>query len=394
MSSQNFQAPESVQRLQQRALVAGLIGVVGCIIGLIKSPEDFFHSYLFAFLFVLGLSLGSLGLLMLHHLTSGLWGIVIRRTLEAASRTLALVFVLFLPILFGMKYIYSVWLNAPATGEEALNHFQQTYLTKQWFTVRGLIYFAVWGLLVWLLTTWSKRQDVDTQDRLLRRHFKLLSGPGIILYVFGIGFASIDWAMSLSPHWFSTIYGFIFVAGQLISSMALAISILVMLAQTAPLAGVIKPRHLHDLGKLLFAFVMLWAYFSFSQLLIIWSGNQPEEITFFMKRLHGNFGVIGVIILILHFFVPFFLLLSRDLKRDASMLPKVALWLMLMRLVDLFWYTRPEFTTTAWPTVWDFAAPLALVGLWVYFFAGQLKRMPLLPLGEPKLPEVTAQYEH
>lgn len=394
MTARDFTAPESVSRLQQRALIVGVIGVVLCIFGAIKSPGQFLQSYLFAFMFVLGLSLGSLGLLMLQHLTSGHWGIVIRRPLEAASRTLLLVAVLFIPIALGMKYLYAIWLNAPASGEGALSHFQQSYLTAHGFIERAIIYFAVWLTLVFVLNKWSKQQDVDTENRLLRRRLKLISGPGIILYVFGVGFASIDWVMSLSPHWFSTIYGFIFVAGQVLSSLCLVIVIVIMLARTEPMASVVLPRYVSDLGKLLFTFIMLWAYFSFSQLLIIWSGNQPDEISFFRPRFSGGFGTISVILILFHFFVPFFLLLSRDLKRNWNLLPKVAFLLILMRLIDLFWYTRPEFTDVATPNLWDLAAPLALGGFWLFVFAGQLKRMPLLPLGEPKLAEVLAHDEH
>jgi hypothetical protein len=394
MIPQEYKAPDSVGRLQRIALFVGLVGLVLCVIGWMKSPESFLHSYLVAFLFVLGLSLGSLGLLMLQHLTGGYWGIVIRRPLESATRSLPLVAVLFLPIFFGMKSLYGAWMTAPATGEGRLSDFQQTYLTVSGFKTRALIYFVVWLGLMFLFNRWSREQDVNQGDRALRRRFKMFAGPGIILYVFAMSFAAIDWAMSLSPHWASTIYGFLFVAGQLISSMSLMISVIVLLAQAEPLKSVIRPRHLHDLGKLLFAFVMLWAYFSFSQLLIIWSGNQPEEITFYHSRFDGQWGFVAVFILIFHFFVPFFLLLSRDLKRKASALPKVAIWLILMRLVDLYWYTRPEFTAIAWPSVWDLAAPLALGGLWFGVFAWQLKQMPLLPLGDPKLEEAIATDEH
>jgi hypothetical protein len=393
MTAQDYRAPEAVGRLQQRALMAGAIGIVLCIIGLVKSPDNFFRSYLVAFLFILGLSLGSLGILMLQHLTSGQWGIVIRRPLEAASRTLLLVALLFVPIVFGMKYLYAAWLNAPAKGEGALSEFQQRYLTPHGFIVRAIIYFAVWLTLALVLNRWSKEQDVNTESRLLRRRLKMVSGPGLILYVFGIGFASIDWVMSISPHWFSTIYGFIFVAGQVISSLSLMIAIAVMLSQTPALAGVIQPRHLSQLGKLLLAFVMLWAYFSFSQLLIIWSGNLPEEITFYKSRLYGGWGVVAVIILIFHFFVPFFLLLSRDLKYNPKILSLIAIWMIIMRFVDLYWMTRPDFTARALPTLWDIAAPLALFGLWLFVFAGQLKQQPLLPLGDPHLAEAIAPNE-
>ena len=394
MTEQDYRAPESIDRIRQRALIAGMVGLVICIIGILKAPDRFFPSYLLAFMFVLGLSLGSLGLLMLQHLTGGNWGIIIRRPLESATRVLALVAVLFVPIFFGTRYLYAAWLNAPPSGEGALSEFQRSYLTLNGFRVRAILYFVVWLILVFIFNRWSREQDVNREDRGLRRRLKMLAGPGIILYVFVMSFAAIDWVMSISPHWASTIYGFLFVAGQLISSMSLMIAVVVLLARTGPLSGVLQPRHIHDLGKLLLAFVMLWAYFSFSQLLIIWSGNQPEEITFYYSRLHSQWGVVAVIVVIFHFFVPFFLLLSRDLKRNTNLLPKVALWLIFMRLVDLFWMTRPEFTPHAWPNVWDLAALLALGGLWFFVFAGQLKQLPLLPLGDPKLAEAIEHHEH
>ena len=394
MIAQDYKAPESVGHLQQRALIAGVIGVVLCVIGYVKSPESLLHSYLLAFMFILGLSLGSLGLLMLQHLTGGMWGIVIRRPLESATRALPLVFILFAPIFFGFRSLYGAWLNAPTTGDGRLSDFQQHYLTASWFHIRALIYFAVWLLLMWIFNSWSRKQDIDREDRALRRRLKMLAGPGIILYFFAMSFAAIYWVMSLSPHWASTIYGFLYVAGQLISSMSLMICVVVLLSRAPVFAGVLKPRYLHDLGKLLLAFVMLWAYFSFSQLLIIWSGNAPEEISFYRSRLYGEWGYVSVIILIFHFFVPFFLLLSRDLKRNPSLLPKVALWLIFMRFVDIFWLTRPEFTSSAIPSLWDLAAALGLIGLWLFVFAWQLQKMPLLPLGEPKLEEVLDPHEH
>jgi hypothetical protein len=393
MTAQDYRAPDSIDRIRQRALIAGVIGLVICIVGMVKAPDRFFPSYLLAFMFVLGLSLGSLGLLMLQHLTGGKWGIIIRRPLESATRVLALVAVLFVPIFFGMKYLYAAWLNAPASGEGALSEFQRTYFTTNGFRTRAIVYFAIWGLLVFLFNRWSREQDANPEDIAVRRRFKILAGPGIILYVFVMTFAAIDWVMSLSPHWASTIYGFLFVAGQLISSMALMIAIVVLLARTGPLSGILQPRHIHDLGKLLLAFLMLWAYFDFSQLLIIWSGNQPEEITFYYSRLHSQWGVVAVIVVIFHFFVPFFLLLSRDLKRNPKVLPAVAIWLILMRLVDLFWMTRPEFTPRALPNIWDFAAALAVGGLWFFFFAGNLKQLPVLPVGDPNLEEAIAN-EH
>jgi hypothetical protein len=394
MTAQEYRTPDSVGRLQRNALVAGGIALILCIFGAIKSPQVFFPSYLMAYLLVLGLALGSLGLLMLQHLTSGQWGIIIRRPLESATRTLPLLAILFLPIIFGMKYLYAAWLDPERVREEPLSAMQQGYLTAHWFYIRAIIYFVVWIGLMLIFNRWSREQDVNQSDRALRRRFKMLAGPGIILYVFVMTFAAIDWVMSISPHWASTIYGFLFVAGQLISAMSLMIAVVVLLSRTAPMEGLIQKRHIHALGKLLLAFVMLFAYFDFSQLLIIWSGNQPEEITFYRSRLYGEWGVVAVIVLVFHFFVPFFLLLSRDLKRNYRLLPKVAIWMIFIRLVDLFWMTRPEFTARAIPSWIDFVVPIALIGLWLAFFAFNLQRLPLLPLGDPKLAEAIAHHEH
>jgi hypothetical protein len=395
MTAQDYRAPESISRMQTRALIVGVIGVIVSLIGWSTAPAKFFQSYLIAFMIVLGLSLGSLGLVMLQHLTGGQWGIIIRRPLEAATRSLWIVLIFFVPILFGMKYLYFGWLHAPKSGEDALSPFGQTWLTTHGFYFRAAIYFIVWFILILLLNSWSSRQDAEPNSESVRHRMKMLSGPGIILYVFGMTFAAIDWVMSLSPHWSSTIYGFIFVAGQVISSLGLMIALVVLLSRSEPFSHIIQKRHLHALGKLLFTFIMLWAYFDFSQLLIIWSGNLPEEISFYRSRLYGSWGAVAVIVLVLHFFVPFFVLLSRDLKRDFRRLCALGLWMIFMRCVDVFWMTRPNFPgATAVPTIWDLGALLALGGFWVWFFALQLKQRPLLPLGEPKLAEAIAHDEH
>jgi hypothetical protein len=399
VSAPEFKAPASVDRLQQGGLAVGGIALVMAIVGYVKSPADFYHSYIFSYMLILGLTLGSLGLLMLQHLTGGIWGMVIRRPLEAASRNIFLMLILFIPILMGMKYLYSGndsetgWLNAPKEGEHALTSWQQGYLTPGGFVTRAVIYFAIWIVLMVVFNNWSKQQDQSNGEGLKQR-MKALAAPGVILYILAMTFAAIDWVMSLSPRWASTIYGFLFVAGQAIAAMGLMIAVIVLLAGSEPFNGVIKKRHLHDLAKLLFAFNMLWAYFAFSQLLIIWSGNQPEEITFYRSRLNGQWGVVAVIVLLFSFAIPFLLLLSRDVKRTASLVSKIAVWMIFMRLVDLYWMTRPEFTSRAVPTWLDIVVPVALIGLWMGFFAMNLKQRPLLPVGDPNLSEVLAQNEH
>ena len=395
MIAQEYKAPESVNRLQNSGLVVGVIALLfGAFLGL-RNPDTFFRAYLMGYMLVLGFALGSLGLLMLQHLTSGQWGVLIRRPLESATRTLPLLAILFLPIfLFGMQHLYGAWLDPEKLKAEPLSEMQSTYLTQTGFRIRAALYFAVWLGLMALFNYLSRQQDIHREDRALRQRFKMFAGPGIILYVFTLSFAAIDWVMSITPHWASTIYGFLFVAGQLISSMALMAITVVFLARTGALAGALHKRHLWQFGGFLFAFNMLWAYFSFSQLLIIWSGNLPEEISFYRSRLYGSWGIVAIVVLIFHFFVPFFLLLSKDLKRNQNLLPKVAMWMIFMRLVDLYWLTQPEFYRDAMPNSLDFVLPIALVGLWLGFFAWNLKREPLLPLGDPHLAEAIASHEH
>jgi hypothetical protein len=400
MNAQEFQAPANVNRAQTLGWAIGGIALVLGIIGAVVSPDKFYRAYLLGYLLVLGLTLGSLGLLLTQHLTGGIWGIVIRRPLEAATRNIWLIFVMFIPLLFGMKYLYSGndtepgWLNAPKTGEHALSAYQQGYLTTHGYFIRAALYFVIWFALVYFYNLWSKQQDTNPEDAGLRKHFKTFAGPGIILYVLAMSFAAIDWVMSISPHWASTIYGFIFVGGQLISAMCLMIITVVALSRFEPFKGFIRERHLHDLGKLLFAFNMLWAYFAFSQLLIIWSGNQPEEISFYRTRLYGQWGVVAVIVLLFTFALPFLILLSRDVKRSPSLISKVAIWMLVFRLVDLYWMSQPEFSASAFPNWLDFVLPVALIGLWVGFYAWNLKQRPILPLGDPKLAEVLAHHEH
>jgi hypothetical protein len=380
-------------------MFAGGVAALMAVYGLTKSPADFYHSYIFSYMLILGLTVGSLGLLMLQHLTGGIWGMVIRRPLEAATRNLWLMLILFAPIVMGMKYLYSGndsetgWLNAPKEGEHALTSWQQGYLTQGGFLARAALYFAIWIVLMLVFNNWSKQQDQESDGEGLKQKLKKLAAPGVILYILAMTFAAIDWVMSLSPRWASTIYGFLFVAGQAIAAMGLMIAVIVLLAGSEPFQGIIKKRHLHDLAKLLFAFNMLWAYFAFSQLLIIWSGNLPEEITFYRSRLNGQWGVVAVIVLLFSFAIPFLLLLSRDVKRTASVVSKIAVWMIFMRLVDLYWMTRPEFTSRALPTWLDIVVPVALIGLWLGFFAMNLKQRPLLPVGDPNLSEVLAPNE-
>src|SRR6185503_1247821 len=302
-----------LERYQRQFLTAGAVGAVVSLIGYFLNPTQFFQSYLMAYMFVLGLSLGSLALGMVHQLSGGAWGVVIRRPIGAASRVLPVLTVLFLPIVFGMPDLYE-WTHADVVAGDAILQHKQPYLNTPFFLVRAAIYFLVWNGLSYFLNAWSLEQDRTADPRLARR-MQLLSAAGLVGYGLTITFASFDWLMSLEPHWFSTIYGVLILGGQGLSSLAFLIIVLVWLSRRPPLDRIVVPAHFHDLGNLMLAFVMLWAYFSFSQFLIIWSGNLPAEIAWYMHRLHTGWRFVGMSLIVFHFAVPFVLLLSRAVKR-------------------------------------------------------------------------------
>jgi len=388
--------PPEVGGFQQRALIVGIAGVAICVLGAFFNSEQFFRSYLLAYVFWVGIALGCFAILMLQHMSGGAWGLVIRRLLESATRTFPLLAVLFIPIAIGVRSIY-IWAGPHAgEGNEALQHaldHKAPYLNVPFFIGRAVFYFAIWILLSYLLNKWSLEQD-RTKHRPLTTRLQGISGPGLVLYGFTVTFASIDWIMSLEPQWFSTIFGVLVMGGQGLSAMAFIIAAVVVLSRYKPLSEVIKPSHLHDLGKLMLAFLMLWAYFGFSQFLIIWSGNLPEEIPWYVRRLQTSWKWVGLALVLLQFALPFVLLLSRDLKRNSRRLVTVAVAVIVMRLVDLIWLTVPEFHEGAFRIHWmDLLMPIGVGGLWLAYFAYQLKQRPLLPMGDPYLEEALA-HEH
>lgn len=374
-------------RVQFGSLIIGVIGLGLCGVGAFFSTDQFFQSYLFAFLFWIGVALGCLGVMMLHNLSGGAWGIVIRRVLESGIRTLPLMLVLFVPLLFGLQSLYE-WARPESVAEDALLRHKSGYLSAPAFLIRSALYFAVWISAALLMTKWSREHDRTADPRLLQR-LRIASGPGLVLYVLTITFASIDWVMSLEPHWYSTIYGVHFLGSHALSAFAFAILFTSLAAHQEPLSSILTPSHFNDLGNLLLAFVMLWAYFSFSQWLIIWSANLPEEVTWYVRRTQGGWQWIALALMVFHFAVPFFLLLLRGIKRRVPMLCGVAATIIFMRLVDLFWYTAPAFHPGYFQLHWmDVAAPVGLGGLWIAAFIWQLRPVPLIPLQHPEVKQV------
>ena len=383
--------PPNMSDYQKRALIVGIVFLVILIAGVFFNPRQFFQAYLIGWTFWTGISVGSLALLMLQHLTGGGWGLVIRRSLEAATRVLPLQAVLFIPVIIGAHSIYHEWTDHEELAKHPVVQFKTPYLNLPFFTVRAVIIFGIWIALAYFLNKWSLAQD-RTADNRYTKNMRVLSGPGMVALIFSVTFASIDWYMSIEPEWFSTIYGFIFVAAWTLSALAFVIAVMARLAREEPMKRIVAPLHFHDLGKLLLALVMLWAYFAFSQYLIIWSGNLPEEITWYIRRMHGGWGAVIVTIGILHFAAPFLFLLSRGIKRDPGKLVLIAVLILVMRFVDLLWMLVPAFEHRMW-ILMDVAALIGFGGLWLAFFTWQLGKRSLIPINDPQF-ESTLEQMH
>jgi hypothetical protein len=373
-----------IRAWRTRFLALGIVMLLVCIAGAFFSPEQFFRSYLWSYIFYIGLTMGCIAWLMLQYLTGGSWGIMVLRLCESAARTLPLMVVLFVPIAIGIPRLYT-WSHAGLVAADANLKHKSAYLNVPFFLGRAAIYFIGWGLLAYFLNRWSREQNGDGASPAYRR-LRVISGAGLLFYGYSVTFMSIDWVMSADPHWFSTMFGMLFMTGQALSAMAFLITALVLLSNRRPFADVVTPRHLHDLGKLLLAFVMMWAYLSFSQFLIIWAGNLPDEIPFYVERLRGGWQYVGLALVFAHFALPFALLLSRDIKRSFRLLTGVAVSILAMRYVDLFWLVAPDYRKGAFGVSWmDFLLPVALGGLWLAAFAWQLTRRPLLPVEDLRL---------
>ncbi len=373
-------------RLQRTWLTVGVVGALVSVVGLVTNPAQFYQSYLMAYMFCLAIALGSLALGMVHQLSGGAWGLVLRRPIGAASRVLPVMALLFIPILFGMHHLYA-WTHADVVAHDEVLQQKQLYLNTTFFIVRAVLYFAIWNGLAYFLNAWGLEQDRTGDPRIAARMQRLSAG-GLVLYVFTITFASFDWLMSLEPHWFSTIYGVLILGGQGLSTLAFMIVVLSWLSRRAPMDAILQRSHFHDIANLTLAFVMLWAYFAFSQYLIIWAGNLPHEIAWYVHRLHTGWRFIGLLLVAFHFFAPFLLLLSRAVKREPQAVIWVAVGILVVRLVDLFWLTAPEFHREGVHVSWlDLVLPISLFSIFVGCFIWQLRGRTLLPRHDPQFEE-------
>jgi hypothetical protein len=393
----DFTAPPVVKTLAQRLFIAGILFALISAGLAFAQPEQFYRAYLLGFMDWLGVALGSMAIIMIRHLTGGGWGVVIRRLQGAAMRTMPVLTLLFIPVIFGIKHLY-IWARpldqvADKHLREHLADITKTYLTPNGFIVRAIFYFAVWNLLSFLLSKWSKEGDsASTRDNTQR--FKAVSGPGLILYGFTISFAAIDWVMSLDPSWVSTIFGLVILIGEVLSAMCFAVVVERILYDYKPMSEMLKPDFVHDHGKWMLAFTMVWAYFNFSQWLIIWAGNLPNEITFYLHRIQGGWNVVGMFLSIFGFAVPFVVLLSRPFKRNIRKLVWLAAWILFIRWVDLFYIIEPNFSKTFQVTIADIVVSLAIGCLWMGVFFRNLGSLPLLPAYDSSVGEVLEPAHH
>jgi len=380
-----------IGRLGSRAMVIAAVGLAATAAGYFTAGEAFWQSYLIGYIFWIGITLGSLGILMIQHLTGGAWTMSSRRVFEASTRTLPLMVILFIPIYLKLPVLYK-WAR-PEAADDPLIHTKAAYLNAPGFLMRAAIFFAVWAGLIWILNKWSREQDQEPAQPIgpKDRRSRMVSGPGLVLFVATITLMSIDWVMSLDPHWYSTIFGILTLGGQGLSTMAFTIIVLSLLVRFKPMSEVATANTFHDHGKLMFAFVMLWAYFSVSQLLIIWSANLPEEIPFYLERLHGPWYPISVALLFGQFALPFLLLLSQSFKRNPNVVRWVAIFILVMRIVDITWTIGPVFRHDGSSLSWvDFAVSLGIGGVWLVFFFRNLAARPLVPARDPYFQQAVA----
>ena len=392
-----FAPPADLEQPRSRALIIGVVGLVGCAAGFVLDRDHFFRSWLVAYMLFLGIALGSLALMMVQHLSGGVWG-VFRRVFEASSRTLPVLAVLFIPVALGASYLYP-WAHPDLVASDRILNHRSLYLNQTVWIARAVVYFVGWVTLSQVLNRLSRIQD--SGDLSVNLKIQRVSGAGLVFYALTVTFAGIDWIMALNPHWYSTIFGFLMMAGQGLAALAFTIVISRYLVGKEPMSRLLKPSHFHDLGKLMFAFIMLWAYFNFSQYLLTYAANLVEEVPYMIARTNGGWQFLALFLVIFYFAVPWLALLSRDLKRTPHRLVIVAMWMLFMRFVDFYMMISPEFAASGQNlhfeageheshlfVHWlDLAAPLAIGGVWLWSFFTQLTLRPLFAFGDPYLRE-------
>ncbi|MGD0831301.1 MAG: hypothetical protein ABR907_10185 [Terracidiphilus sp.] len=411
-------APAFVNGWRTRALIIGFVfsaiaAVLALADGTALGVDHVLRAWLLGLMLTFGFSVGGLALLMVQYVTGGKWGLLLRRPLEAMSRTLPLIIAYWIVIAFSLKRLY-LWAQISDTAgalkagiiNEAQAHaieFKRPMLNPTAFIVASIVCFMIWGYYTWRLNTLGLERDAvspATTPEWIKR-LENISGPGIVVYSITMTAAAIYWVMSLDPTWYSSVYGLLFLVGQAYGVLALSIIVVISLSKAEPFKTILRQTEQHDLGKFTFAFVMLNIYLAFSQFLIIWSGNLPEEIPWYLDRIRGHWGVIVTLDFMFHWLIPFTLLLSRDLKRNKKRLVRVCQWMIFARAFDLFWLIEPNFKDAArnlhfsWGILEYVAVPVALVAFWVAYFCAQLKSRPLVQTNDPHIAEILeAEHVH
>jgi len=384
-------APAFLRTLQSRALVVAVLAGIGTILGFVLEPNEAFHSWLVGFGFSWGLTCGPLAVLMLWYLSGGEWGMPIRRILEAGMKNLWLLALYFIPVVLGAKVLYA-WTHPENMQSNELHALSLKYLNLNAFIFRAVIYFIAWAVLVILLSRWSTRLD-HKPALFMGRRFAGVSGAGTVLYFFTATFATIDWFMSMIPGWPSTVYSMVQVVGQALLGFCICIILARFLVNYEAMATLMNRKFFHDIGKLTFAFVMLWAYLSFSQWLIIWAGNMPDEIRWYLPRMHGGWEYCFAAMWLFHFGVPFSILLSQSFKKDIRKLVWIGVLLAFMRYFELFWQVEPQFHSIIHYSWLDAVIPIFMASLWLVFFCRNYARRPVVTLYDPRLPLTLAKIE-
>jgi len=374
-----------LKRIQKIALSVGAAGLGLSLVGALMNAQQFFMSYLTAYIFWIGLSLGSLSWLMVHHLTLGAWTTMIKRFLEAATKVILPMGVLFLPIFLGLKNLYP-WADQALVAKDAILQHKQWWINLPAFSIRFVIYFAIWGLLAKGLNKLSDQFSDESHQKAVS-----ISGPGILIYALSLTFATVDWVMTLYPHWASTMHGVFFLVGNGLSVLVFSILLLRFFSDYEPFKSVVHTMHFHDLGKLTFGLTVFWTYVNFGQFLIVWSANLGEEAPWYLTRVVPGWLWFTVLLFVCHFALPFFILLSRNVKRQKATIAIVAGWMFLMRGFDMYWHIHPAFTNAVNFHLLDVATYVGIGGIWLGLFFKALREKPLLP---PYLPEVHDPHGH
>ncbi|MCB0281900.1 MAG: hypothetical protein H6627_05675 [Calditrichae bacterium] len=367
----------------RNALIVGVIFLIVSAAGYFMNSAEFFQSYLIAYIFWLTFALGGLFYTLVNNLFGSEWNIVMRRLNEAAMYSFPLLAILFIPILFGMHDLYH-WTHHEVVAEDPVLSAKAGYLNITFFIIRAVIYFSIWFLLSRILYKMSLKQDKEPHDDIIL-NMRRFSAPGMILFALSMTFASFDWLMSLDPHWFSTIYGLYIFAGSFLAILSFIVLVSINLRDKGILTSEITVEHYHDLGKLLFAFLIFWGYMGFSQYFLIWYANIPEETVYYLERWEHGWNVITMLLVVGHFTLPFLLLLIRASKRRLSLMKSIAIWIILMHAFDIFWLVKPNFSEGLTFSWMEATLILGIGGLFVWNFWNNITSHPVLPVGERRL---------